>query len=98
MYGFFMSCSPFCVVCRSYPPIVHVLACVLFILLQERREIFSHSPLEEGRGIAHSKVHDLRNIRPMACLDRCFVSVFFSKADVIISVTNVKLGEQCFAL
>src|SRR6266850_2159504 len=34
----------------------------------------------------------------MACLDGCFVSILFGKADVVISVANVKLGEQCLAL
>src|SRR6266850_1598016 len=34
----------------------------------------------------------------MVCLDGCFVSILFSKADVVISVANVKLGEQCLAL
>jgi len=34
----------------------------------------------------------------MACLDGCFVLIFFGKADVVISVADVKLREQCLAL
>src|SRR6266850_2825269 len=98
MYGFLMQCSPFCVICGCDPPIIHVLACVLFILFQEWCEILSHGSLEECRCVAHPKVHDLRNVHSMVCLDGCFVPIFFGKADVVISMVNVKLGEQCLAL
>jgi len=34
----------------------------------------------------------------MAHLDGCFVSILLGKLDIVISITDVKLGEQCFAL
>src|SRR6266850_1886403 len=94
MYGFLMQCSPFCVICGCDPPIIHILAGILFILFEEWCEVLSHGSLEECRCVAHPKVHDFWNVCSIACLDCCFVSVFFGKADVIISVSNVKLGEQ----
>jgi len=34
----------------------------------------------------------------MMCLDGCFVSILFGKSDIVISMMDVKLGEQCLAL
>src|SRR6266850_508404 len=98
MYGFLMQCSPFCVISGCNPPIIHILAGVLFILFEEWCEVLSHGSLEECRCVAHPKIHDFWNVRSVVCLDCCFVSVFFGKVDVVISVANIKFGEQCFAL
>src|SRR6267142_5261951 len=98
MYGFLMQCSPFCVICGCNPPIIHILAGILFILFEEWCEVLSHGSLEECRCVAHPKIHDFRNVRSMACLDCCFVLILFGKTYVVVSVTNVKLGKQCLAL
>jgi len=34
----------------------------------------------------------------MACLNGCFVSILLGKLDVVITMTDVKLGKQCLAL
>src|SRR5882672_3107115 len=34
----------------------------------------------------------------MACLDGCCVSILLGKSDIVIAMTDVKLGKQCLAL
>jgi hypothetical protein len=74
--------------------LVHVLP----ILFKERCKVFLHCSLEECRCIAHPKVHDIRDVRPIVCLDCCFVFVFIGKPYIVIALPYVKFRKEHLAL
>src|SRR6266850_3454370 len=98
MYGLCVQGSAFCVIHCCYPPVVHILAHILSVFLQEWSKVTLHGSLEEGQHIAHPEVHYFWNVSSMVCLDGCFVSILLGKSDVVIAMTNVKLEKQCLAL
>ena len=54
-----------------------------------------HECLKSGRGIAKPKKHDSGFKEAERSDERCFPLVFLSDANVVISPSNIKLGEQC---
>src|SRR6267142_4936730 len=97
MYGLCVQGSAFHVVCCCNPPVIHILACILSILLQEWSKVTLYGLLEEGWCVAHSEVHYFQNIGSVVCLYGCLVLIFFCKLDIVISMSYVEFGEECFA-
>jgi len=93
MYGLCVQGSAFYVICCCNPLVIHILAHILSVSLQEWSKVTLHGSLEEGWHVAHSEVHYFQNIGSMACLNGRLVLIFFCKLDIVISVSNVKFGE-----
>jgi hypothetical protein len=85
-----MQCSSFLMIAGCYPPVIHILVCILPILLQEGCKILSHHSLKEGRCIAYPKIHYFRDVHPIACLYCCFVLILIGKLYVIIAMVYVE--------
>jgi hypothetical protein len=98
MDGFHMQCSPCFIIIGCYPPVVHVSISVLLVLFQEGCKVFSHCSLEECGCIAHPKVHDIRDVCSIACLDCCFVFILISKSYIVVPMSYVKLQKEPLAL
>ena len=54
--------------------------------------------LEEGGSVAQSEVHYCGVIGSKACFYCGLIPIFWVDADVIISPTNIHLGEECLSL
>src|SRR5487761_1825604 len=93
-----MQGTPFFIVVGCHPEVVHILAYIVFVFIQEVREVSSHRALEEGWSIAQPKVHHLGDVGALACLDGCFVPILLFDADVTVSPSYVKLGEEVLAM
>ena len=85
-----MEGNPFWCVLRGDPPVIHIIAQILWILLKELPEVSVHHPLEEGRHVHQAKIHDLRDKSPVFCLERRLVLIFFCNSDVVVSPAYVK--------
>ena len=59
-----------------------------------------HECLKSQRGIAEPKEHDSRFIKTKGGDKHCFPLVFLSDPNVVISSSNIKLGEQgrCYSI
>src|SRR5487761_907536 len=93
-----MQGTPFFIVIGCHPEVVHILAHIVFMFVQEVREVSSHCALEEGWSIAQPKVHYLGNVGALARLDGCLVSILFLDADVTVSPSYVELREEVLAM
>jgi len=84
MYGLCVQGSAFCIIRCCYPSVIHILACIFSVFLQEWSKVTLHGSLEEGQHVAHSEVHYFWNIGSMVCLDGCLVLIFFCKSDIVM--------------
>jgi hypothetical protein len=91
MDGLHMQCSPCFVIIGCSPPVVHILICILSVLFKEWCEVFSHCSLKEHRCIAHPKVHNIRDVCSIVCLDCCLVFILIGKPYIVVPMSYVKL-------
>src|SRR5487761_1301886 len=93
-----MQGAPFFIVIGRHPEVVHILAHIVLVFVQEVGEVPSHRALEEGWSIAQPKVHYLGNVGALARLDGRLVSILLFDTDVTVSPSYVKLGEEVLAM
>ena len=79
-----------------YPQVVHVDLEPSFG--DHVGENMVHEHLKSRRGVAEPKEHYSRFKEAKRSDERCFPLVFLSDANVVISPSNIKLGEQCGVL
>ena len=73
------------------PPVVHIIAQILWVSLKELVEISVHHLLEEGQRVHQAKIHDLWDESPVFCLERHFILIFLCNSDVVVPPSDVKL-------
>src|SRR5579863_31706 len=93
-----MQCSSFFVVLCGHPEVVHVLPCIVFVIFQEGGEVTPHHSLEEGRGVAQTKVHYRQDVGAGPRLYGCLVLVLLLYANVAVAPSYVKLREEVAAV
>ena len=75
------------------PPVIHVIAQLLRVLLEKVGEVVMHSSLEEWWGICKPKIHDARNIGAKGGFESSLMLIFFCNSDIVISPMYIKLGD-----
>ena len=79
-----------------YPQVVHINLEPLFGDHIGKNMI--HERLKGRRGVAEPKEHHSGFKEAERSDERCFPLVFLSDANVVITPSNIKLGEQCRVL
>jgi|HubBroStandDraft_3_1064219.scaffolds.fasta_scaffold43760_2 hypothetical protein len=98
MNGSSVECPSCFIIASCYPPVVHVLVCIISVLFQEGCKVLPHSPLEKCGCIAHPKVHNIGDVCSIVCLYCCLVLVFIGQLNIIVAMLYVKFQEECFSL
>ena len=98
MHNVLMQFEPFLSSWHHYDLVIQIIGQVRLVLLEEWCKLFCYHLLEERWGILQTKIYHTRYKGAKHCFKSHFILIFFLDVIIFVSLSNIHLGEDCFAL